>query len=44
MRLKKDLNISGSWVKDTGIFKDDQVSDLIQKYGTPNYLIPVLAI
>lgn len=44
MRLKQDLNISGCWVKDTGIFKDDNASDLTQKYGTPNYLIPVLSI
>lgn len=43
MRLKRDLNISGCWVKDTGIFKEDSAPELIQKYGKPDYLIPVLS-
>jgi HAD superfamily hydrolase (TIGR01459 family) len=44
MRLKRDLSISGCWVKGTGIFKDDSSETLISRYGQPDYLIPVLSI
>lgn len=44
MRLKQDLGISGCWVKNTGIFKDDASANIISQYGQPNYLIDVLAI
>ena len=44
MQLKKDLGIAGCWVKDTGIFKDEQTKTLINKFGRPDHIIPQLSI